>query len=902
MRVILTHEQADFDALGSLLGSALLDEQSIPVLPRRLNRNARAFITLYGSELPFVDGRYLPSETVEVATLVDTQSLITLKGMTRKTQVQVIDHHPIRPDLPEPWTVTTSPLGSCTTFFVERLREQNGDLSIVQASLLLLGIYEDTGSLTYASTTSCDVRAAAFLLEQGASLRILNEFLNPPLSEEQRRIYDRLLAVAETFTINGQKIVTARCIGEDTTEEISSVAHKLRDLMDPDALFLLVHTSEGIRLVARSTTDQVNVAEVAARFGGGGHDRAASALIHPENLPMTSEDPSPLEFVYRNLILILPEFVLPSITVAQLMSPQPLVISPTTLAKDASMLMQRYGYEGYPVVENDKVIGLLTRRAVDRALSHKLNLPVASLMEAGEVIVAPGDSVEHLQGVMTSTGWGQVPVVDPETCKIIGIVTRTDLLKTLSHSTTLTERQNLASQLEAALPPARLALLKVIASQAHDRHMAIYLVGGFVRDLLLERPSLDFDLVVEGDAISLGRRLAQLFGGRIVSHQRFGTAKWRIAEIRTELTRQFSQLMSDSQGGPWEGLNPQDLPESLDLISARTEFYDYPTALPTVERSSIKLDLHRRDFTINTMALRLDGRHYGELYDYWGGLLDLRRGLVRVLHSLSFVDDPTRMLRAVRFEQRFGFRIESRTLQLIGEALDLTRQVSGDRIRHELDLMFQETKPAAMLDRLQELGLLSAIHPDLCWQQELGPILIAVLREPIDPLWGCSQEVVQGLERRRLGYLVVSLKLPLEKINSISTRLHFSHHLKKELIAVCTLTRRLPDLLNKSPSQIVNELESVSPEVLYVLYQYYSTVESSLNLHSLLWQLVSHWRQIQPMTHGGSLQKLGIPPGPIYRQLLERLRAAWLDGKVTNEVEEQALLRELLKELGSPIT
>jgi len=155
---------------------------------------------------------------------------------------------------------------------------------------------------------------------------------------------------------------------------------------------------------------------------------------------------------------------------------------------------------------------------------------------------------------------------------------------------------------------------------------------------------------VEGNAINLAKALEKHFGGRMVSHSRFGTAKWQMAEIRAELIHRLPG------NGPFD---PADLPESLDLISARTEFYEYPTALPTVERSSIKLDLHRRDFTINTLALRLDGRHYGDLYDYWGGLNDLKRGAVRVLHSLSFVDDPTRMLRAVRFEQRFGFQIET---------------------------------------------------------------------------------------------------------------------------------------------------------------------------------------------------------------------------------------------------
>ena len=325
--------------------------------------------------------------------------------------------------------------------------------------------------------------------------------------------------------------------------------------------------------------------------------------------------------------------------------------------------MRLYGYEGYPVVEDGRVIGLLTRRAVDRAIAHRLNLTAAQLMDAGEITVYPRDRIEILQNKMTDSGWGQIPVVHPDSGKIIGIVTRTDLLKTLTPNHRLPTHQNLAARLEVALPKVRLYLLKTIARAAHEQRIAIYIVGGFVRDLLLDRPGLDFDLVVEGDAISLAKSLARAYGGRVTSHTRFGTAKWLLADIPEELTNELALEWQNAQPRQPQATdklnaNGDDLPASIDLITARTEFYTHPTALPTVEQGSIKLDLHRRDFTINTLALRMDGRHYGELHDYWGGLNDLKNGLVRVLHSLSFVDDPTRMLRAVRFEQRFNFEIE----------------------------------------------------------------------------------------------------------------------------------------------------------------------------------------------------------------------------------------------------
>jgi len=880
MHVILTHEQADFDAIGALLAARILNERAYAVLPRRVNRNVRAFLNLYGAELPFIEARDLPNEAIETITLVDTQSLITLKGHTKKTTVHVVDHHTLRDDLPGEWTIVNDRIGACTTILAEDIRDHNGPLTLLQATTLLLGVYEDTGSLTYVTTTPRDARIVAYLLDQGASLRIAGEFLNPPLSEDQREIYNTLLQSAETIPVHGQNIVVATAEAKTLNEEISSIAHKLRDLLDPDALFLLVGTAEGVRLVARSTTDRVNVAEVATRFGGGGHDRASAALVRQED-----HDPTvavPLEAAYQKLLTILPEIVEPAVTVGRIMSRGPRVLTGETSAQEAAKLMQRYGYEGYPVVKDGRVLGLLTRRAVDRALAHRLNLPAASLMDAGEVTVTPKDTVEHLQQLMAESGWGQVPVVDPESGNVIGIVTRTDLLKMIGGGEALmAEHNNYAERLEAALPPVRVKFLKAIADLASDQHIPIYIVGGFVRDLILNRPSMDFDIVVEGDAIQLARSLEKKYGGRVASHSRFGTAKWQINEVRSHL----AQVLT--------GESVQDttsLPETLDLISARTEFYNYPTALPTVERGSIKLDLHRRDFTINTLALRLDGRHYGNLYDYWGGLNDLEKKLVRVLHSLSFVDDPTRMLRAVRFEQRFGFTIEARTMQLMGEAHDLIKQVSGDRLRHELDLLMAEAHPEAGFKRLNDIGLLKAIHPLLEWNQATAGKIVAFLHEPAPEGWDLPESLGNTSMPRALAYMAWLGLYPEETGQSIVNRLRLSHQLADAIQEVQKYITVLPELTDRSPSRVVAVLDEASLQVLYTIYR----LCLSQKVCDMLEQYVTKWRHIQPTVDGYALLAMGLEPGPAYRQILWSLRAAWLDGKINTSEQENALLQQML--------
>ena len=394
MRVIQTHEQADFDAIASLMGAYLLDPEAVPILPRRLNRNVRSFLTLYGASLPFVDVRDLVTESVESVTLVDTQSLVTMKGMNKHTKVYVIDHHDRRENLPEDWVVNTERVGATTTLFVESFLSESHfyvkNIDGVMATLLLLGIYEDTGSLTYVGTTPRDVWASAYLLELGASLRVVSDYLNTPLSDGQRHLYDQLLASVQVHIVHGQNLVIASAEAEDLSEEISSIAHKLRDLLELDALFLLVKTYEGIRLVARSSSDQVDVSRVAAVFGGGGHARAAAALIRSEDLGwggrFSGED---LNGVVDFLIDLLPEIVKPSIRVEELMSEHPTLLTPQTSVAEAANLMLKFGFEGYPVIDDGRVIGLLTRRSVDRALNHKLNLTAAQMMEAGEFPLGP---------------------------------------------------------------------------------------------------------------------------------------------------------------------------------------------------------------------------------------------------------------------------------------------------------------------------------------------------------------------------------------------------------------------------------------------------------------------------------------------------------------------------------
>jgi tRNA nucleotidyltransferase (CCA-adding enzyme) len=865
MHLILTHEQADFDALACLLAARLLEPDSHAVLPNRANRNVRDFLTLYGEELPLEPMEDLPRERVDQVTLVDTQTMPTTRGVDGQTRFHVVDHHPLHKPLSPEWTSAVEMVGAATTLLVESLQALSDPLTVEAATLLLLGIYEDTGSLSYTGTTPRDVRAAAWLLEQNASLALTNEFLNRPLSTGQRELYDRLLESAESLVIQGQRILLAHAKADAGVEEISTLAHKLRDLFEPDGLFVLVDLGTHLQLVARSSTDGLDVAEIAARFGGGGHSRASAALIRGRSL----------DDVRRELLAALPASITPPMQVAQIYSPRPQVVEADLTVAAAAERMARYGYEGFPVVRAGSVVGLLTRRAVDRALAHGMqHARVESVMEGGSVTVRPGDSVAHLQQLMVERGWGQIPVVSPEGDRVVGIVTRTDLLKALAPNTPA-GRLNLKDRLDRGFPAARLALLHAVAAVADGQHIPLYLVGGVVRDLLLESPSYDLDLVVEGDAIALARAVAGRYGGRVRSHDRFGTAKWLLQGV-------------DPAALNLPAAEVGSLPDSLDLVSARAEFYAHPSALPEVERGNLKLDLHRRDFTINTLALSLNAARFGEVYDYWGGLRDLKEKRIRVMHSISFIDDPTRILRAVRLEQRLGFRIEPRTRDLIGLALPLLHRVSGDRIRHELEAIFDEPSPGAALERLQELSVLDGICPGLEWNPRPAEHVAAARAFVPDPLWSLSPDG-RSLPSPMNAWL---LDHPRAILEAALLRLNFPRREGDWLLAARRALDELDRLGADVPtSRIAGILDDVPEPALVEAY-----VNSGGEPRARLNEYLARWRKVQPETDGEALRLRGLAPGPRYREILHALRAARLDGRIGSGAEEAQLLDELLRQ------
>lgn len=893
--IILTHERTDFDALASLLGAALLFPDALPVLPRQMNRNTRDFLALYKNHFRFVAPDDVPRGKVRRAILVDTRAANSPKGTQPDTEYIVIDHHTAlaennlmseaRKVLPQAHELWCGATGANTTLLVEKLIEHAIDVTPVEATLLALGIYEDTGNLTYASTTSRDAAALAWLLEpaRGVNLSEVNEFLHHPVTDEQRRLLQVLMDACEFLEIEGHSVVIAMARAPGFGDELSTLAARLRDFHEPDALFLVVDLGDMVQVVARSTTDAIDVGKVAQALGGGGHNRAAAAHIRDVGL----------ETVRARIEQLVRTHARVALTVGQIMSAgRPHVLHPDMSISEADTLMRRFGHEGFPVVATDAhgqetLVGVLTRREVDKTIGHGMgDQPVRRFMRTGQYTVRPGDAITVLRRRMIESNWGQIPVVD-DSGAIVGIVTRTDLIKLWDESALPGRRAGeLAARLRRALNPVQLHLLALIGREVDAMNYDVYVVGGFVRDLMLDIVSrraltLDVDIVIEGDAIAFARRMQAIYGGRIVEHKRFGTAKWILSAHDTP-------VRTDALLAGLDAADPANLPPHLDFVTARTEFYSAPTVLPTVQQSSIKLDLHRRDFTINTLALCLNPDRWGELLDAWGGLADLRAGLVRVLHSLSFVDDPTRILRAVRYEQRFDFAIEPRTRELLSDALELLDRVTPARIRHELERILQEETPEKALLRLDALGVLRQIHPALAMTpamaQQFSDLRARRQGADADP-----HLVTTPIERLYLA--TVAFPLHADATRVVQERLGLraeTQHLLHDMSILHRYLDRLADPAAR-PSQIVQVLDQVTPVGLALLPV---LCHDQVVLDHLRYYRDA-WRHIQPELTGDDLRRLGIARGVIYRNILTALRMGRIDGEIDSRAQEEAIARSM---------
>jgi tRNA nucleotidyltransferase (CCA-adding enzyme) len=415
---------------------------------------------------------------------------------------------------------------------------------------------------------------------------------------------------------------------------------------------------------------------------------------------------------------------------------------------------------------------------------------------------------------------------------------------------------NLSNQIERQLPIELVTFIQRAGKTTASQGQGLYLVGGVVRDLLLGQTNFDLDLVVEGNAIELAQCLVEINHGKITTHPRFNTAKLQWAS--------------------W----------SVDLTTARSETYAKPGSLPTITPSSINTDLFRRDFTINAMAIELNPSHYGELIDRYGGRDDLEHKLIRILHEKSFTDDATRIWRGLRYEQRLNFQLEPTTLKLLKRNIPMLDTISGDRIRYELECILKEGYPEKVLRRAEELGVLPKLAPTLQgrgWLTEKFKQTRQISFPNPPPLGLYLALLVYPLTNKETERLTSFLRLP----KSLAQTLHDTISLKTKLLSLANPKLR--------PSRIYHRLHEYSLQAVTANSLACDSPMARQHIQLFLDKL----RYVKPFLTGNDLQKMGIAPGPLIKEILQRLHEAKLDRKVTSKQGERELVEEWSKTASS---
>ncbi len=870
MDLITTHINSDFDSLGSMVAAKKLYPEAVVAFPGSQERSLRQF--LVESALYAVDVRRARSvdlEAVDRLVLVDVShpdrigrfgELLGRPGL----EVHVYDHHPVSDETVGARIRRIEPVGAATTLLVEILRERRIPVTPEEATVMLLGIYEDTGGLVFATTTPRDLRAAAYLLGQGGDLNVVSSFLTPELTLEQVRLLEELLRNKVTHRIYGVEVTVTEASADHYVGDLAFLVHKIRDMENLDVVVAAVRLGDQVQVVARSRIPgQVNVGALARALGGGGHPEAASASVRDETLIQVRE----------RILGLLPQVVRPPVMARDIATAPVKFVRPGTPLAQVQEALNRYHLNAMPVVGDDGgVLGVVTRMIVERALSHGLGEAVVDdYMTTDLEVVGPEAPLDELRRLVVRENHRLVPVVDRGA--LVGVVTRTDLLRALGREWGPTEapggppqERDVSRLLRERLPPGVLGRLREFGALARQRGMEAYLVGGGVRDLLLRRPVEDLDLVVEGDGIALAQEAGRRWGARVRPHRPFGTAKIRCAD----------------------GMR-------LDVATARTEYYPRPGALPTVEWSSLKLDLYRRDFTVNTLAVSLSPARFGQVVDFFGGLRDLKEGTIRVLHSLSFVEDPTRVLRALRFQLRFGFRLGRQTEKLLRTAVrqGFMAEARGKRLFQEWVALLQEGEGAEAVALAEEHGVLPALIPGVRY---VGRVEELVERVRGVLTWFRLLYRDSGLEDWRVYQLALLDPLKEDEVRAWVRDLGVEQGAGRWLVeALGSAYRALGELRLALDARGERVPDSRVYEILHPcgdetrLFMMAKTQDE--RKRRLISRYYTRLADVRPVLRGRDLQRMGIPPGPAYRQLLGGLLRARLDGEVRTRADEEEWIR-----------
>ncbi len=874
--LITCHSNADFDAFASIIAAQILYPGAVLLFPGTQEKSLNNFYTETATFMyNFKNANQIEWDNIKRLIIVDTRQssrIPHVKVLLDRSDVEVHiwDHHPPSSDDIHSEHCRVESLGATTTLILREIRERKLEISCQDATILGLGIYADTGSFTYASTTTHDYIAAAWLLEKGMDVNTISDLAAYELTSTHIQALHALLESATSYTVGDVVVVIADVSMEHYLGDFAFLAHKLMEIERFPVLFALGRMGSCITVVARSRSEAINVGDVCVALGGGGHAYAASASVRDMTIQQVRE------FIFQKLH----HQVQSEKCARDYMSAPALGIEEDKTMQDAYMLMTQLGIKAVPIFKKGthQCLGVLDAQTASRAVQHHLT-EFDTYMQRNVHTLPPDASLANLIDIIVGARQSLVPIVDAG--EVIGVVTRTDLINIFAEKPdevpiTLREgrkERTLIKLMRDRLPKDVYKLLEKIGKLGDKLGMATYAVGGFVRDLLLEKPNYDIDIVVEGNGIAYARELAKLLNGRIREHEKFLTA---------------IVIFKDENGKK----------RHLDIATARLEYYQYPAAMPTVELSSLKLDLIRRDFTINALAIRLENSVFGQLVDFFGGQRDINDRRIRVLHTLSFVEDPSRCLRAVRFEQRYDFKLGAALEKLIKNTLTLKLmdKLLGARIFHEMRLIFAEPDPVAILQRLDKLGLLPAIYSQLTLNPQKVDLLHSV-RDILD--WYRLLYYEQTPQPWVVYVLALCRKLPYKECANVVQRLGIPKAQQHDFLQLRERTRMAHNRIrdwhknkNKRTSELCIILESMPIEMLLFIM----ARTASEKLRKALSHYITTWQHEKIEIDGKDLLAIDLPPGPIYGHIMHTVKAAKLDGNAPTRESQYDLAKKIAAE------
>ncbi len=869
MQLITSHLNTDFDSLASMIAVQKLYPDAVICPPGAMNRKVRDFMAHYGRQWNILKPKTVPMDQVTLMVVVDTRarsrigSFAALAGR-QDVSVHVYDHHPpTADDLPAEKMVWL-PIGATVTMLVELLIQERKRISPEEATLFALGIYDDTGALTYESTTPRDILAVARLREMGADLSRILARAEVSMPASERHLLDVLAENARESYVNGAKVLSTWAETEEYVEGLSLFVHRLRDYCDSHVTLSAVRSGgRKVSLIVRSSPGVLNVKEFLTPYGGSGHIQAGSATI------LEREPQELLEELEEDLKRRIP----PMLDVASVMTSPVLAVSPDAMVDEAYRTMLRFGHQALPVaLENGEVVGIMTRKDLDKAHLHGFDRArIRDFMTEGVIGISSEASIDEAHRLMATYSFERLPVLNNG--RLVGILTRADLVRALYRNfqpageTALRSgflwMEGIAALLESSFSGAELGLLRRIGARAEAMGMRAYLVGGTVRDILMGVKNVDIDIAVEGDAEKLVGSWDEP-GCRGTVHGRYKTG-----------TITFP-----------DGLK-------VDIATARREFYEYAAAQPTVVSDSLKQDLARRDFSINAMSVSLSEGDWGTLTDHFGGREDLREGILRILHNLSFVEDPSRILRGIRLEQRLGLKFEDNTLRLLHGALrgGLLGRLSGPRVRAELEIDAGEARFRRIVLRMQELGVWEALFPGL----RLGLSIERRLRvlERFLPRARRIGVDFKGMEWLP-GMAAVLLESPQSVRFAAMDRLSLSPTERREMSICLDCWPQVEQFLGgrKNPrnSEVYLFFKPYGPVPLLF---WISCMKRGQSRRHVVRHLLS-WRPLRGELTGDDLVRVGLC-GPEIGEVLQGIRLARMDGEIVTLADEEDYVRSHLE-------